>query len=94
MSARRSRTRRPDRNENDDSAQRFYSVAEVARMFGMSPMTLYRAIAAHEFPAVRVRGRLIVPSRVLDAMVDAALIEQGVVDAAALVPGQPVVRGV
>ena len=30
-------------------------------MFGMSPMTLYRAISAGKFPAVRIRGRLIVP---------------------------------
>ena len=36
-------------------APRFYSVAEVARMFGMSTMTVYRAIAAGEFPAVKVR---------------------------------------
>lgn len=52
---------------------RFYSVAEVARMFGMSSMTVYRAIAAGEFPAVRIRGRLIVPARALDAMVEAAM---------------------
>ena len=45
------------------AAPKFYSVAQVAAMFGMSPMTLYRAIAAGEFPAVRIRGRLIVPAR-------------------------------
>lgn len=80
--------------KEDPAPPRFYSVAEVARMFGMSPMTLYRAIAANEFPAVRVRGRLIVPARVLDAMVEAAVVEQGVVDAAALVPGQRAQLGV
>jgi excisionase family DNA binding protein len=61
---------------------RFYSVAEVARMFGMSPMTVYRAIAAGEFPAVRIRGRLIVPAKAVDAMADVATAEQAVVDAA------------
>ncbi len=40
---------------------RFYSVAEVAEIFRMSSMTVYRAIAAGEFPAVRIRGRWIVP---------------------------------
>ncbi|MFC7660327.1 helix-turn-helix transcriptional regulator [Pseudonocardia benzenivorans] len=31
-------------------APRFYSVAEVAEIFGMSPMTVYRAIAAGSSP--------------------------------------------
>lgn len=62
-------------------APRFYSVAQVAEMFGMSAMTLYRAIAAGEFPAVRVRGRLIVPAKAVDAMADAATAAQTVVDA-------------
>ena len=46
---------------------RFYSVAQVARMLGMSTMTVYRAIAAGEFPAIKVRGRLIVPARAIEA---------------------------
>jgi len=62
-------------------APKFYSVAQVAHMFGMSPMTLYRAIAAGEFPAVRIRGRLIVPAKAVDAMADVATAEQTVVDA-------------
>jgi excisionase family DNA binding protein len=64
------------------AAPKFYSVAQVAHMFGMSPMTLYRAIAAGEFPAVRIRGRLIVPAKAVDAMADVATAEQTVVDAA------------
>lgn len=75
------------------AAPRFYSVAQVARMLGMSPMTLYRAIAAGEFPAVRVRGRLIVPARALDAMVDAAVAELTEVDAASWVPQPRAARG-
>lgn len=57
-------------------------------MFGISAMTLYRAISAGQFPAIRVRGRLFVPARAVDAMVDAAIAEQTVVDAAGWVPGQ------
>ena len=68
--------------------RQFHSVTEVARMFGMSPMTVYRAIAAGEFPAVRIRGRLIVPARAIEEMVEAAVADQGLVDAAGWVPEQ------
>ena len=67
-------------------APRFYSVAEVARMLGMSTMTVYRAIAAGEFPAIKVRNRLIVPARAIEAMAEAAVADQTVVEAAGWVP--------
>jgi len=54
------------------SEPRFYSVAQVAQLFGTSRMTIYRAIQDGELSAVRIRGRLFVPARALDAMVDAA----------------------
>lgn len=65
---------------------RFYSVGQVARMLGMSAMTLYRAINAGDFPTIRIRGRLIVPARAVDEMVDAAIATQSVVDAAGWAP--------
>ena len=65
--------------------RRFYSVAEVAEMSGISSVTLYRAINAGEFPAVRVRGRVIVPARVLDALIDGAVEAGSVVDASSFV---------
>ncbi len=71
-------------------APRFYSVAQVARMFGMSSMTLYRAISADEFPAVRIRGRLIVPAKAIEAMAEAAMADQTVVDASGWVPRKAV----
>lgn len=74
--------------------RRFYSVAEIARMIGTSKMTVYRAIAAGEFPAVKIRGRLIVPARALDEMVDAAVADQSVVDAGNWVPESLPARGV
>jgi excisionase family DNA binding protein len=76
----------PLSTESAPSAPQFYSVAEVARLFGMSSMTVYRAIAAGEFPAVRIRGRLIIPARAVDSMVDAAVADNGVVDASSWVP--------
>lgn len=71
---------------SDGARPRFYSVAQVAAMFGMSPMTVYRAIAAGEFPAVRIRGRLIVPAKAIEAIADLAIAEQTVVDASGWVP--------
>lgn len=68
-----------------NAAPRFYSVAQVARIFGMSSMTVYRAIADGQFPALKVRGRLIVPAKVIDEMAEAAMGEGVVVDAASWV---------
>ncbi len=70
------------------AAPRFYSVAQVAAMLGTSPVTLYRAIRARQFPAVRIRGRLIVQA--VEAMADAAAVEHTVVDAAGWVPERAV----
>ena len=70
------------------AARRFYSVAEAAQLFGMSEMTLYRAIHSGEFPAVRIRGRLIIPAQAIEAMVDAAVGAGAMVNAAAWVPEQ------
>lgn len=61
---------------------RFYTVPQAARLIGTAPVTLYRAIRDGEFPALRIRGRLIIPAKAIDAMVEAAVMEQGVVDAA------------
>jgi len=60
----------------------FRSVAETARMLGVNQMTVYRAIRAGEFPAVKIRGRYVIPSRALDAMADFATSAGTVVDAA------------
>lgn len=68
------------------SEPQFYSVSQVARLLGMSSMTVYRAINGGEFPAVRIRGRLIVPAEAVRSMVHTALAEQTVVDAAGWVP--------
>jgi len=68
--------------EPPSGAPRFYSVAQVAAMCGMSAMTVYRAIAAGEFPAVRIRGRLIVPARAVEEMAELAVAERTTVDAA------------
>jgi excisionase family DNA binding protein len=70
-----------------DRKRTFYSVAETARIFGMSDMTLYRAIHDGQFPAVRIRGRLFVPVKAVEQMVEAAVEGGGLVDAADWIPG-------
>ena len=65
----------------------FYSVSTTARLLGTSEMTLYRAIQAGEFPAVRIRGRIILPVKAIEAMTDAALQSSGLVEAADWVVG-------
>jgi excisionase family DNA binding protein len=75
-------------SETAPLAPRFYSVAQVAALLGMSPMTVYRAIAAGEFPAVRIRGRLIIPAKAIEAIADLAVAEQTVVDASGWAPVQ------
>ncbi|MCF7547415.1 helix-turn-helix domain-containing protein [Pseudonocardia sp. WMMC193] len=68
----------------------FYDVKAVAEMFRMSRMTVYRAIRDGELPAVRIRGRYIVPAKVIDALVAAA--ESSAAERPAvhpLIPAQP-----
>jgi excisionase family DNA binding protein len=65
---------------------RFYTVNETADMLRTSAITMYRAINDGEFPAIRVRGRLIVPAKVIDALIDAAIDTYSLVDAADWVP--------
>jgi excisionase family DNA binding protein len=69
-------------NDAGDKDPRFYSVADVADIFGMSEMTVYRAIREGEFPAIKIRGRLIIPAKVVDEMANAAVDSREMVNAA------------
>lgn len=64
----------------------FYTVSQAARLLGTAEMTLYRAIRDGEFPAVRIRGRIIVPVAAIERMVNDALETGAMVDAADYVP--------
>jgi len=61
---------------------RFLSVPAIALILDVSEPTLYRAIQGREFPAIKIRGRYVIPSLVLDAMEKKALETWSVVDAA------------
>jgi excisionase family DNA binding protein len=69
----------PARTEQVQPA-RFLSVAEVARIFGVSDLTVYREIRAGRFPAIKFRGRYVVPARAVKAMEDAAVDSGALVD--------------
>jgi excisionase family DNA binding protein len=57
----------------DKREKRFYSIDEAAELLGLSYSTLYRAIRADEFPAIKVRGRYVVPARAIDDLESTAL---------------------
>jgi excisionase family DNA binding protein len=52
---------------------RFYTVSEAAKLLRTCSMTVYRAIQAGEFPAIKVRGRYVVPAKAIDALEASAL---------------------
>lgn len=68
--------------KSHEAKRQWLNVADVAAELGMAEMTLYRAIAAGEFPAVRIGRRLVIPARVLDRMGEAAISTGRVVTAA------------
>lgn len=61
--------------------KRFYTVSEVAKLLGLSDPTVYRAIREGEFPAIRVRGRYVIPAKAIDQLEAEALVG-GLVDSA------------
>ena len=63
-------------NERTATAPTFYDVAEVAAMFKMSRMTVYRAINSGELRAIRIRGRLLIPAAVINGLVAEATAER------------------
>lgn len=67
---------RPRRPRVPGEGRSFFSVPDAARMLGISEATLYRAVADGQFPAVRIRDRVIIPAKALEAMTDSAI--QGV----------------
>jgi hypothetical protein len=78
-----------------DGAPRFYSASDLAAMFGVCRMTVYRALDG-DIPAIRIRGRRIVPARAVDEMVEAAISGRLVADGmarGAAEPRPPVDRG-
>lgn len=60
--------------------QRCVAVAVAARMLDIGPMTLYRAINAGQFPAIKFRDRWLVPVEAIDQLIEVALTTGAAVD--------------
>jgi len=64
----------------------FYGVGDFAQALGIGEMSVYRAIHAGRLPALKFGGRLMVPAKVLDQLVAAAM-AGGLVDIDTWEPG-------
>lgn len=62
--------------------KRFLTTGETATLLGLSEATLYRAIRDGEFPAIKVRGRYVIPSKVIDQLEELAMTDRRVVNTA------------
>ncbi|MCA1844015.1 MAG: helix-turn-helix domain-containing protein [Actinobacteria bacterium] len=54
----------------DRSERLVLSVAEAAEMLGISRTLAYDLVARHELPALRLGGRIVIPRRPLERLVD------------------------
>lgn len=77
-----------DSSVDPQHVRRFYTIAEAARLLRLSSMTLYRAVEAGQFPAIKVRTRIVIPAQAIDDMVTQALASRKPVDAAAWAKGE------
>jgi excisionase family DNA binding protein len=60
----------------------FFTVEEVAEVLRVDPVTIYRAIRAGEFPAVKIRKRYVVPQKAIELLVEDVMATGGCVDTA------------
>ena len=83
-------------NAPDQGRERptFYTVAEAARVLRVDPATIYRAIRADAFPAVRVRSRYVIPVAAVDQMAEQAAETGACVDVAAIASTRRIGRDV
>lgn len=56
-----------------EGTKRFFTVAEAAELLGLSEPTVYRAIREGGFPAIKIRGRYVIPAKAIDEMELSAL---------------------
>jgi predicted DNA-binding transcriptional regulator AlpA len=70
------------------SSKPFLSVVEVATLLGESKSTIYRSIAREDFPTpvVVINGRLRIPRKALERLVDGFSVEPTVTQAAPSTP--------
>ena len=72
----------------------FYTVAETAQLLRVDTATIYRAIRANAFPAIRVRSRYVIPAAAFEGMAVQATETGACIDVAAIAAGRRVAREV
>jgi excisionase family DNA binding protein len=75
--------------ESSHPVPKFYTVPEAARVLRVDPATVYRAIRAGEFPAVRLRTRYVVPVQAVERLAAEAAESLACVDVADLATRPP-----
>jgi excisionase family DNA binding protein len=83
-----------DMSSAADGRPRFYTVGETARLLRVDAATIYRAIRADAFPAVRVRTRYVIPAVAVERMAEQAAETGGCVDVAAIAAARRIGREV
>ena len=74
--------RRPEPNPARPPRPAFLTVEEVADVLRVDAVTIYRAIRAGEFPAVKIRKRYVIPRRAIDMLVEDVMASGSCVDIA------------
>lgn len=64
---------RPPRQRPPADRPAFLSISDAAALLGVSTATLYRAIREGQFPAVRIRDRVIIPARAIESLTEQAI---------------------
>jgi excisionase family DNA binding protein len=67
------RRRRPTRPRGGPS---FYTAAEAAELLRTSTVTIYRAVKEGELQGFKIRGRVIVPARAIEALANVVADEE------------------
>ncbi|WP_262062622.1 helix-turn-helix domain-containing protein [Streptomyces sp. STR69] len=58
------------------------TIAEAAEQLGVSYQTLWRAIREGEFPGIKIRGRILVPTKAIELLMESVTRSGQLVDAA------------
>ena len=58
--------------ERTDPAQRTMSVTQAAEVLGISRTTAYECVRTGDLPALRLGGRIVVPTQAIDDLLERA----------------------
>ncbi|MEU4390189.1 helix-turn-helix domain-containing protein [Kribbella sp. NPDC023855] len=67
-------------SQGQPAPRAFYGVGDFAQALGIGEMSVYRAIHAGRLPSLKFGGRFVIPAKVVDQLVQAAMNGGGVVD--------------